>query len=111
MGAIGQPQSIVIDFFEYVCVTIFTVELSARFFTIPGLFCSKDERWWALFDCFLVLAAWIEILMVIGGARNSQLSGTGATVGKAMKMFRMARILRVIRIVHFLSPLRILVQT
>jgi len=84
----------------------FTMELILRLASEGRDFVKRPNRWWNLFDSFLVAVALADV--AFGGAEDS--SG-GMTSLRVMRMVRVVRVLRIARIMRHFRSLRILISS
>jgi len=106
--AVSHTSAEAFEILEHLCTFIFLIELVARLLVHRRqFFLSPLERWWNIFDFFLVGVSLIDTAVTLtlsGGG----LDGPGAFVGKLGRVIRMFRIMRIIRTVRFLSQLRVM---
>lgn len=98
-----------LDYVEYVCTGIFTMEIGLRIRAYGMKFlCGQKERPMFLIDVILVAAAWVDIIL------SSLYSVEGETpnsvITKIIKVVRIGRLVRLVRTIRVLSELRVMVS-
>jgi voltage-gated sodium channel len=93
---------------EYLCTAVFTVELCARLYVHRfGFFTNLQERWWNMFDLFLVGLCLIDAALSLGVGTQGGVEGLAGKVGRTI---RLLRIMRIIRVVKKMTQLRVMLN-
>eukprot|EP00927_Polykrikos_kofoidii_P000528 TRINITY_DN1018_c0_g1_i6.p1 TRINITY_DN1018_c0_g1~~TRINITY_DN1018_c0_g1_i6.p1 ORF type:complete len:602 (-),score=89.89 TRINITY_DN1018_c0_g1_i6:78-1883(-) len=100
---------------SFIFAVIFTVELIPHIIAEQTHFCIRSpNRAWELFDSFLVVTSWIEIIvdtMVMNqqGSEMLQHNFSSARILRVVRISRLLRVVRVARVIRVVTSLRTLV--
>mmetsp|Transcript_43133 Transcript_43133/g.93978 ORF Transcript_43133/g.93978 Transcript_43133/m.93978 type:complete len:670 (-) Transcript_43133:144-2153(-) len=106
---LGQPvtEPIWTKITEAVFCSLFVVELALRLWAQgPQEFATSEDKWWNLFDFFVVMAGVIELIVDLSSDDENQ--GNTSTL-RLMRAIRTTRAMRAVRMFRFFRELRMII--
>ncbi|GMH77564.1 hypothetical protein TrLO_g11623, partial [Triparma laevis f. longispina] len=101
-----EDAIMILDMSNYVFCLVFSLEMFYKFYGMSVQNYFKD--YFNCFDFLLVMASWVEIIIVGGGASSAAKSAKGAKGVRSVKAAKLARFARMAKMVRVLRIARLL---